>query len=115
MFLSLKAPGLKRNPGGGKVPAVHRPEGGGVCGKGAFSGGGRGQGGAGVTKDGADSLSAERDAIRKAGGKPVGGGRVSEDEAEDQAFSFRPGPEVTMPRSMRRRRYQLVSLTSMWS
>lgn len=32
-----------------------------------------------------------------------------------QTFSRRPGPEVTMPRSMRRRRYQFLSLTSMWS
>lgn len=32
-----------------------------------------------------------------------------------QPFSRRPGPEVTMPRSMRRRRYQFLSLTSMWS
>ncbi len=32
-----------------------------------------------------------------------------------QPFSRLPGPEVTMPRSMRRRRYQFLSLTSMWS
>ena len=35
-------------------------------------------------------------------------------EASPQASRL-PGPEVTMPRSMRRRRYQFVSLTSMCS
>ena len=32
---------------------------------------------------------------------------------ECQALSLLPGPEVTMPLSMRRRRYQFLSLTSM--
>ena len=58
------------------------------------------------------------DALPRRGAKGTGarfspGSRSA--EGFFQTFSRRPGPEVTMPRSMRRRRYQFLSLTSMWS